>query len=111
MCDSCLTLERRTSRTDEQKLRYVYNTYKQNACKRNIEFSLSYDEFLPLTSTNCVYCGSVPTNKINRFNNEVVYQGIDRTDNNVGYTESNSVPCCKFCNIAKNDNSVEDFLN
>lgn len=111
MCDSCLTLERRTSRTDEQKLKYSYNTYKENARKRGIDFSLAYDEFFPLTQMNCTYCDSVPTNKISRFNNEVTYQGIDRVDNSIGYTKSNSVPCCKFCNVAKNDSSVEDFLN
>ena len=35
--------------------------------------------------------------------------GIDRVDNNIGYTEENTVPCCEFCNRAKLNNTEEYF--
>ena len=34
----------------------------------------------------------------------------DRVDSSLGYTVSNCVPCCKYCNQAKNDRSVSEFL-
>ena len=36
--------------------------------------------------------------------------GIDRIDSSKGYTVENSVPCCKYCNTAKNTMSVDEFL-
>jgi hypothetical protein len=38
-----------------------------------------------------------------------LHNGIDRLDNALGYTTANSVPCCKPCNQAKNDRSVDEF--
>lgn len=40
----------------------------------------------------------------------IVYNGLDRRDNAQGYTLENTVPCCKFCNFAKNVYSEEDFI-
>lgn len=37
------------------------------------------------------------------------HNGIDRIDSNIGYTQSNCVPCCKFCNMAKSDRTIEEF--
>jgi hypothetical protein len=34
---------------------------------------------------------------------------IDRIDSGLGYEIGNIVPCCKWCNIAKADKSVEEF--
>jgi hypothetical protein len=36
--------------------------------------------------------------------------GIDRADNALGYTVENSVSCCKICNIAKRDLTIEEFI-
>lgn len=35
---------------------------------------------------------------------------MDRTNNSLGYTLSNVVPCCKTCNRAKGDKNIEEFL-
>jgi len=35
----------------------------------------------------------------------------DRMDNTKGYSLENSVPCCKFCNLTKNDTSFIEFIN
>ena len=37
--------------------------------------------------------------------------GIDRLDSAFGYTLENCVPCCKYCNTAKNTMLVSDFLS
>jgi hypothetical protein len=52
-----------------------------------------------LITSPCAYCGEIP-NELN---------GLDRIDNNKGYTIDNVVPCCKNCNWAKNDLSINEF--
>jgi hypothetical protein len=39
-----------------------------------------------------------------------IYNGIDRVDNNKGYTIENCVPCCTAVNYAKLDMSYSDFI-
>jgi 5-methylcytosine-specific restriction endonuclease McrA len=40
-----------------------------------------------------------------------LYSGIDRKDNEKGYTEENCVPCCKRCNGIKGEwLSYEEML-
>lgn len=38
------------------------------------------------------------------------YNGLDRIDNSVGYTEDNCVPCCAVCNRAKNSMGYNEFI-
>ena len=47
----------------------------------------------------CTYCGEV-LQKI----------GIDRADNELGYTIENSVPCCTICNLMKRTLPKEVFI-
>lgn len=42
--------------------------------------------------------------------NRTEMNGIDRVDNNKGYTLNNCVPCCKTCNQAKHRLSQEYFI-
>jgi len=41
----------------------------------------------------------------------ILYSGVDRVDNNQGYVLRNCVPCCKWCNLAKNNTDVHSFLH
>ena len=43
-----------------------------------------------ITTKPCVYCGAV--DKV----------GCDRIDNSKGHTKDNVVPCCKRCNLIRN---------
>lgn len=80
--------------------------------------ALSIDEFWAMILKPCHYCGREPYNRT-KFNlksgqsdeDQMLYNGIDRVNNNVGYTKSNSVPCCKFCNHMKFHLSKKDFLD
>ena len=38
------------------------------------------------------------------------YNGIDRKDSNLGYTNENCVPCCKVCNNGKRDLPYSEWL-
>lgn len=89
----------------------LYSTYKWHAAKRELEFILSKEEFADLTSRVCFYCGSEPKQLFGvNLNGQYTYNGIDRLENNKGYTPENSVPCCGTCNDMKRTRSVEDFI-
>lgn len=94
--------------------RQVITQYKVNATKRNIAFTLTEQEVFTIIFSNCHYCDSPPSN-ISKTRNrkdrkpksdnqkfKVFYSGIDRVDNNKGYTVDNCVPCCDICNTSKN---------
>lgn len=77
------------------KGRYV--SYKTKAKQRGWPFELSQDQFKELILAPCAYCNEPAT-------------GIDRVDTNKGYTTDNCAPACGFCNIAKNDKTVDEFF-
>jgi hypothetical protein len=90
----------------------LFYQYQYAARKRNLEFSISESYFITLTTQICYYCGCAPSQIIGakRKNGPFIYNGIDRLDNNKGYTISNTVACCKRCNRAKYDMSPEQFI-
>lgn len=81
------------------KISYKFNKYMTNAKKRNLVFELFIDDFIFITGHNCMYCGKLGPN------------GIDRKDNDQGYTISNSVPCCTTCNRMKTNMSFDDMID
>lgn len=91
----------------------ILYTYKYNADKRDIEFNLTDEQFRDLIFNDCGYCGAPPNNKAkNRYGNgDVIYNGIDRIDNAVGYERDNCVTCCQNCNRAKYKMSYQEFIN
>lgn len=98
--------------------KYLLWTYKRNANKRKIEFSLKEDEFKSLTKQNCFFCGQEPTRPVKyqitkrneNYKNHYLHNGVDRLDNNKGYTADNCVPCCRTCNVAKGTQTQEEFM-
>ena len=94
----------------------LYNhTYKKRAIRSGLEFKLKKAEFKQLTQQPCHYCGGEPTGRAARvisgkYESLYYYNGLDRMDNNRGYTIDNVVPCCMTCNRAKNTMSYDDFI-
>ncbi|HWY34177.1 MAG TPA: hypothetical protein VNX68_05990 [Nitrosopumilaceae archaeon] len=90
----------------------IIGTYKGNAEKNNREFTLTIERCETLFSGNCFYCAEPPSRiRTNiRTKDSFTYNGIDRVDNNLGYTNENSVSCCTDCNLRKRSESKEDFL-
>ena len=89
---------------------HIYNSYKQNALSRKLEFEINYDDFLNLLKGNCFYCNIIPSNTYSKSYYDIKYNGVDRIDNKLGYINSNVVSCCKICNISKNNHTTEVFL-
>lgn len=92
----------------------LYSGYRRGAQIRGLAFKLSKSAFRQLVIGNCHYCGVPPTqvyngrNKIT--NGPFTYNGVDRADNNRGYTDDNVRTCCKICNRAKHVLTETDFL-
>lgn len=97
----------------ESNFRDVLRMYKAAATRRNIYFSLSDTEFRLLTSGNCFYCGSAPSQirSKNKTKGAYTYNGVDRKDNSVGYTTDNCVSCCFVCNSGKMAKTEDEFLS
>ena len=77
------------------------NMYKYDAARRNVQFDIDSNLYTKITGDSCYYCGL--------FGESGGANGIDRIDSNYSYQENNIVPCCKTCNIMKNDLSVDMF--
>lgn len=77
--------------------------YRRNAVVRSLLWSLSIEQLEQIITRPCTYCGEVGSLGFD-------FTGVDRTDNSKGYTSDNVVPCCKRCNQARNDMSVDEFL-
>jgi len=90
---------------------YLFGSYKWEAGNRGLTFELSKENFKLLTKQDCYYCGIKPYRVIygRHASTPYVYNGIDRRNNNEGYTVTNSVACCKTCNLAKRDLTEKEF--
>lgn len=105
----------------------MYRRTQQNAKKRGIIFDLSIKTYSATVFLDCAYCG-LPASQSNTFTrklrvqkrtsplklykavHEVRYNGLDRIDNTVGYLDGNIAPCCKQCNVAKQDFTHQEFM-
>ena len=89
----------------------VLGRYKNGAKTRGVDWCLSDVEAYALMAHSCHYCGGLPSNCTMRgdMHGAFIYTGIDRIDNTKGYATDNVSPCCRRCNIAKNDMSQSEF--
>lgn len=98
-------------------LSLIYSHYRRSASIRNLEFSLLKSDVSDLVFSSCYYCGTVGSNKYDQHQRKstgyevVYYNGIDRVNNNVGYILNNCVSCCKYCNRAKREYSIDEFTS
>lgn len=91
----------------------VFYDYQRHAFQRHLEFNLSEEQFIDLTSMPCYYCGKAPSSfrkSLRKSGGGFVYNGIDRIHNKLGYTVDNTISCCEFCNKMKMDHTQEEFI-
>lgn len=122
----CLNNEKRSERAHllyapnikyspiEASARHVWN-------HRYRDGDLSFEDFHRLSQMPCYYCGADPNNIQNaamsvkhssafaKENGDFLYNGLDRIDSDKQHTLENVVPCCKWCNYAKRERTVEEF--
>jgi hypothetical protein len=99
-------------------IKRLYSSMRSNGRNNKKGFDLSFNVFCLLISSDCFYCGEAPSNTlkdVNKFGlisqEELKYSGIDRANDNEGYTNENCVPCCKICNFCKGSMNKESFLS
>jgi hypothetical protein len=78
-----------------------YNVYSRNATFKNLDFTITYEEFANIIEKPCYYCKILQTKGFN---------GIDRKDQTKGYIIDNCVSCCKICNYIKGSLSDDIFI-
>jgi hypothetical protein len=90
----------------------IIGTYKDNAKKNNRDFTLSNEQCKTLFLDKCFYCDEPPKRTFvnKRTGDSFTYNGIDRSENSIGYILENSVSCCTECNIRKSSASKDEFL-
>ena len=77
-----------------------YNWIKRQGIQRGKHFDLPYEFYeSQLWGKPCHYCGC-----------EIEGTGLDRKDNDKGYTPDNVVPCCRGCNRKKQTKPYEQYL-
>lgn len=89
-----------------------YASYRGRAEKKDLEFAITHDDYKSIILQDCYLCGKKST--------DTNINGIDRVDNNVGYTIANlSIPrlatgnckaCCKECNHMKNQYPLDVLM-
>lgn len=77
-----------------------FNSYKQGAKYRGIEFKLTKKDFKKHWQKDCHYCGD---------NIDTI--GLDRVDSAKGYSMDNVVDCCETCNRMKADMGKQEFID
>lgn len=110
----------------------VYKRYVKRHELISEELCISREKFYELSQKECYYCGKFKSNRHNpTFNNKGImypsvdtntsthidfpsvyyeYNGLDRVENEKGYTENNVVTCCRWCNQMKLDRSQNEFF-
>lgn len=95
------------------ELSWRFSNYERAAKKRGLTWELRMSDFLDITRENCYYCGAEPEMRPSHAKSwgyKFPMSGIDRMNSSRGYEIDNVVPCCSYCNQAKWDHDVQDFL-
>ena len=80
-----------------------YSSYNCRATKKGFEFTIDKEYFITETNKSCYLCGKKP--------DDLHKNGLDRFDNDKGYTKDNVKSCCANCNFIKRDYSYKDFID
>ncbi|MEG0774390.1 hypothetical protein [Clostridium sp.] len=88
----------------------IRRSKKLNSQEDNI---ISFEEFSNIVDKECYYCEEKGSKirKDKYSNTEILINGIDRMDNNLGYITKNVVSCCKWCNYSKHESNISYFAN
>lgn len=118
----CWNREQRSLRAENMYSKCIKYTPLIASARRvwqKIYNEMSFDDFYTISQQNCYYCGSMPSNVQNmadkkssqKMKNEgnFIYNGLDRLDSSKPHSKENCVACCKYCNYAKRERTVEEF--
>lgn len=97
---------------------YASNISNKNKMEHGRYSPLTLKQFAVLCKMNCSYCGCKPENEhkdIKRgkliTNHILYYSGMDKINPFGEYSIDNVLPCCSVCNRAKDNGTLEEFIN
>lgn len=111
----------------EAPLNMFEGDYRKSARARGISWNLTKEQFRKIILEDCFWCGKKPS-KWNPYidakgkpkdkakmeftweRSWVYINGVDRADNEKGYSPENAVPCCTECNRSKMDRTAKSFF-
>lgn len=94
----------------------IFHAYRSGAIARGVEFPLSLEQVKYICRLACFYCEGQATNKAvppkRSHPSRIIleYNGIDQVTARGGYHPGNVLPCCSFCNRAKDSSTLESFI-
>ncbi len=98
-CRLCKNKEfKNWSRRNMTYQRFRFYEYRSKKAGRPFTITMEYFENL-IKDGKCYYCGDSDKRL-----------GLDRIDSKGGYIEGNVVGSCRYCNVAKNDQTTDAFL-
>lgn len=103
------------NRNSKRPMWEAYVRCAGDAARRGYEWKLTPEQFEEIVTKNCTYCQAAPkeycrkTRKGKGQGLKLVRNGIDRVNNQIGYTLDNCVPCCGICNRMKGTMGIIDF--
>jgi len=99
----------------------LYKHTMTNAIDRGYKFELQFEDFKVLVNLPCHYCGS-EGRQYSRYasggprrhpetikNSYIRINGLDRVNNDLGYSKENCVASCTRCNFAKHTSTHAEF--
>ena len=118
-CLRNLNLEKYNNRLPrgEAAFRRLLGSMKENAARRNLDWTLTDEEVRELIQKPCYYCGALPSDHTqnkrirDKCRGDFPSNGLDRLDNFKGYTLDNVVPCCSKCNYMKKKMNILEFID
>jgi len=92
----------------------LLRNYRDAAKTRGLDWELPDEIFFGLLDQPCAYCGDALCNlqviTCRGYTYAYRYNGVDRKDSAIGYTEDNCVPCCGECNKAKSNTPYSQWM-
>ena len=97
----------------------ILRNIKSDCKNRKIPFNLTLDDIKGIAVKPCAYCKREPYDLRCRYqrpnskveNDCILLNGVDRVVPSLGYIRGNVEPCCKYCNRAKSDLTLDEFKN
>ena len=89
---------------------------RSEACRRGLDWDLQSHEYWSVITQDCFYCGREPDKSRTSWTEKntveltIRFNGLDRFDNDLGYTKGNVVSCCTRCNRMKMAMTIDEFF-
>ena len=87
----------RRSKNYKTIVQRLMSEYQRKASAKEREFTLDFMLFERIIMQDCYFCERTPSN----FRLGLKYSGLKRLDQDLGFTQENTVSCCKQCNSKK----------